>query len=268
MKKTIKNIINKHCELCGKKVENPYYSTIFSLDYLIFAKNENVINIDHEKRRAFFSNGKSLEYTSPLDRDHQDVLAHAYRSNEHLLCSEQCEDNFVKSPRMLFGKSVFNGDSGPLFDFHNQESPIFFPMVVGGIKCTFNKCDVCGESYPAFGRNWTERKIIKKYKVRGRDNEVPDISSFDIKEPLVLSGLSDRKPEGYLYAYQIDDVVSKRNLCSFDCGYFLAQKNNSVVFVDSVLEKDRLGVIVSETEEFNRDLQNNIIHRPSFVSQL
>lgn len=260
-------MINKYCEWCGKKVEKPYYSAMFSLNYLIFTQNENVDFVDYEKREVHLKDGQLLDFSFMLDIQNG-ILGNANRSNEHLLCSEQCENDYFRAQDLK--KPKFTPDIYKTFLTLNFQSKVlqqFYPIAlnINNIECDFCKCDVCGETYPAIGRNWKETKIIEKIKIEGKHNERPNIN---LDQFLLISGLSEKKPLGYYYAYKMGTNFDKLNICSYDCAFFLAQKNNSAVSVDSVLEHDRWGFIIPETEEFNKDLQNRLIHRPSFIDQI
>ncbi|NCU39661.1 hypothetical protein EOL99_02095 [Candidatus Falkowbacteria bacterium] len=255
--------IKKYCEVCGSLVKNPYYAFIISLRGLIFTKNNNIQQVDELNKKVYLKDGGSLSYSFSLD-ENNDVLGITHRSNEHLLCSERCEDNYHNSIK----KMVWSPEIYKKTDSLDIKEVCFYPLGLTGIKKDkdIKKCEICGDKYPSLGRSWSEFKIIDKNSVYGKYNERPDV---DLNHyPFVLSGLSEKNKEGLLYAYKIDSNSIKRNFCSYDCAFFSSKQNNSLITVDSVLEKDRLGFIVPETEDFNFDLDNNIKHRPSFMHYL
>ncbi len=257
--------IKKYCEVCGLLVESPYYAFIISLSGLIFTKNSNVQEVDELNKKVYLKDGGSLNYSLSLD-ENDDVLGIIHRSNEHLLCSEECENNYHNSQSKK--KMTWSPELYKKTDSLDIKKICFYPLSLSGVKKDkdIKKCEICGDNYPSLGRSWSELEIIDKKSINGKYNERPDLD-LDYYS-LVLSGLSEKKEQGLLCAYKIKGNSTKRNFCSYDCAFFSSKKNNSFITVDSVLEKDRLGAIVPETEEFNADLENNIKHRPCFMQYL
>lgn len=250
--------VEKFCEFCGSLVKAPYYTVLFSVTHIINGSNSLVANIDRKNQNIKLKNGEIYDYTFEVDPG---TFAAANLSSEHLLCSEKCEDNFIKK---YF--NVYDKDQQPVYDYKqmNVFNPIAIPSIrIGGEK---RKCSFCGNEYKFNGRNWIKVPLIRSIKVRGVYNLKPEM---DIqKYNLILSGLSENNPNGDWFGYATDNSKSVgANYCSYDCAYEVVKSEEVIILVNSVMDKDRLGAIVKETELFNKML-GNPIHRPSFFQPI
>ncbi len=254
-----KKQIDKYCEWCGKKVIDQYYTVIFSVAYTIDGTSPKVKNINRNLSRVTLENGETLNYTFEIEPN---IFAYTDLSSEHLLCSEKCEDNFISNHFIGFTQG-----SQPV---HNHlKLGIFNPIAasssqLGGEKV---KCEICGTVYKSNGRNWMRIPLIETTQIKGSFNIMPSVDRT--KFSLVLSGMSEKNKSGEWYCYKVNMGSGKKSsFCSYDCAFSLVEKENVVVLVNSVLEKDRLGVIVKETELFNNLLENKVRHRPSFFQPI
>lgn len=250
--------VEKFCEFCGGLVKAPYYTVLFSVTHTIDSSNSFVANIDRKNQTVKLKNGKIYDYTFEVEPG---TYASANLSSEHLLCSEKCEDDFIKKHFIAYVKG-----QQPVYDYKQMNifNPIAIPSIrIGGEK---RKCDYCSNEYKSNGRNWLKIPLTKSTKVRGVYNLKPDIDIY--KYNLILSGLSENSPNGDWFGYATDNSKSaKANFCSYDCAYEIVKSEEVIILVNSVMDKDRLGAIVKETELFNKML-GNPVHRPSFFQPI
>jgi len=250
--------VKKYCERCGGLVISPYYSVIFSILYSIDGTNSQISKVDRNNQIAILSNGQRLEYTFEVEPN---LFAYAENATEHLLCSEGCEDKFLQEY-----SSVFVRGQHPIYNFKqmNVFNPIAIPSSrIGGEN---RKCEYCNQQYKSNGRNWTKIPVISTTKINGTFNQRPNINLMKYK--LVLSGLSQKQQNGDWYGYETaNDKAKKVNYCSYDCAYEVVKNENVFILVNSIMDKERLGAIVKETELFNKML-GNPIHRPSFFQPI
>ena len=261
------NIVTMHCEFCGTIVNKPFWSGLFSVDYIIFLKNKMVSKVNYKEQIVNLANGQKLDFIFDFGNE---SLAMPYRAKIHLLCSEKCENDFLSQNRgTIMNPSIY--EKTPIFSF--RKSNIFKPSVapLSRLRTITKVCEICKNEYPDFDidgweKKWVARSLLKKDSELVKNNMPP---SFCIEEyDQILSGVSEQSPEGYYFAYSISEEKTSHSFCSYDCAFVYSRGNNAMVIVDSVLEKDRIGAIVPETEEFNKNLNNPIPHRPSFFAQL
>lgn len=250
--------VKKFCEYCNNLVDNPYYTVLFSVSHLIDSSHPSVIKVDRQNQIVYISGDQPYEYSFEIEPG---VFIKAEVSTEHLLCSESCEDDFV-------GKHFVNYIKGnyPVYNYRKLKifSPIAIPSLrLGGEQRT---CAFCGCKYKLNGRDWLKCKVRDSIKVEGAFDQRPN---FDLnKYEIVLSGLSAKNPNGYWYGYEPDYETSEKIfLCSYDCAYELVRETSNIIFVNSVLEKERYGAIVKDSEYFN-NLLGNASHRPSFFKSM
>lgn len=253
-----KILVTKHCELCGSLVQNPYYSVVFSVQYSVDATNSQIAKVDKANKKVFLTNGQSLEYTFEVEPN---LFAYAENSTEHLLCSENCEDKFLQKHTTTFIR-------GQLPIHHFKQNNIFNPVVIPSnrIGGDTHKCDYCNQQYKYNGRNWTKIPVTSSTKVSGSLNQRPNINMMKYK--LILSGLSQKQPNGDWFGYEtVNERAKKVNYCSYDCAYEVVKNEDVLIMVNSIMDKEMLGAIVKETELFNKML-GNPIHRPSFFQPI
>lgn len=250
--------VKKHCERCGVLVTNPYYSIIFSILYSIDATNSQISKVDRNNQKVYLKNGQGLEYTFEVEPN---LFTYTEKSTEHLLCSESCEDKFLQEY-----SSAFVRGQNPIYNFKQMNifNPIAIPSErIGGEK---NKCEYCNQQYKSNGRNWTKIPVVSSTKAVGSFNQKPNISMQ--KYRLILSGLSQKQPNGDWFGYETANERAKKvHYCSYDCAYEVVKNENVLILVNSIMDKERLGAIVKETELFNKMLSNPI-HRPSFFQPI
>jgi len=264
--------IIKHCEYCGEIVRKPYWSLLLSMEYAICLQSDMIINIDKKEKIVYLNDGTHYDYLFQLD---EYLLVHPFLAKIHLSCSEKCEDNFflIKKYSSIYSTDVLKGKKGPLIRFKgNKSTPDTFKPVALKLKdftTITKKCEICIQEYPDFEniphfeRKWFSQKIIEKHKEFVENNNKPTFSTE--KYSYILSGISDKSPSGDFYAYKASKERNFHNFCSNDCAFIYSVKEESLVTIVSVLDKDRIGIISPEAEQFNDNLQNASPHRPSFI---
>jgi len=260
--------IIKHCEWCGEPVTKAYYSLCVSIENIFFGNYECVKKIESEEKRIILKDGSELRFDFQADPSHYVTM---HKACEQLLCSEKCEDEFVAK----YGKT-------PLwtreFEFIHAavrftENNLFRPATLDKkiAQVSNNKCEVCGCSYPAFGRVIKENMFLER-----RENSILEDQTWQNLIPkseewiTVTSYQEGRRGKGHWFSYRAKQdrkelVLKKRDLCSYDCMYQLAKNNHSFILTDSVLEKDRSGIITEDTLQINKELGNPVPCRPSFI---
>lgn len=244
----------KYCEICSRPVNVPYYTVLFSVSHLFDSTCPQMNRVDRQNKKISLQTGQTFDFTFEIEPG---IFVKAEQSTEHLLCSEICEDEFISKHLVNYVKGNL-----PVYDYRHMK--IFSPIAIPSIRLGGNqqKCSHCGVSYKYKGRNWLKCKIKNSVKVSGSFDKKPniDFSKFSI----VLSGLSSKNPTGDWYGYQPDYKNSEYLfLCSYDCAYKVIKNRSEIIIVNSVLEKERMGAIVNETELINQ-LLNNAPHRPTF----
>jgi len=260
--------IQKHCEYCGVTVVNPFWAALFSIDYIIFLKNAMIEEVDQTNQIVYLSNGQKLDYMFGFS---EDAFAMPFLAKIHLLCSEDCEDKFLSNNRGgIMSGSVYQRT--PVFSF--REKNIFKPtsLSVENLSTILKECEICSCSYPDFDQDapkswqkqWNAEPILRETREFVTNNQKP--KNIDVnKYGIVVSGVSEKSPDGNFFGYEPDmSQKTPLSLCSHDCAFNYSQKNNCLMNVISVLDKDRFGVIVPATEECNINLQNPP-HRPHFI---
>jgi len=250
--------ITKYCEYCSNSVNNPYYTVLFSVSHLIDSTNSQVNFVDRQNEKVYINNEKVLDYTFEIEPG---IFVVADHTTEHLLCSEKCEDDFIGKHWV----SYIKGEQ-PYYDYRQMN--IFSPLATPSTRLGGENhiCAYCGIQYKWNGRNWLKCRMRDTIKISGSFDKRPDID-FN-KFEIVLSGLSVKNPIGEWYGYEPDYLNSEKVfLCSYDCAYELVRDRSDIIFVNSVLEKERFGAIVNETEYFNK-LLSNPPHRPSFFKSM
>jgi len=257
----------RQCEFCGDVINIPFWSALFSIDYIIFLKNAMVSNVNRKEQVVFLSNGQKLDFMFDFGNDQ---LAMPYRAKIHLLCSVNCEDDFLSQNRGgIMSQSLF--EKSPTFSY--RENNIFKPSAapIDRLRTISKKCETCNSEYPDFDiegweRKWMAYSIISKEKEYVNNNSLPSFTTDEFDQ--ILSGVNEHKPDGYYFGYKLSKKSEEHSFCSNDCAFTFSNENNCHIIVDSILDKDRLGAIVPETEIFNKNLSNPISHRPSFFQQL
>lgn len=254
-----KKQIDKYCEWCGQKVSNPYYTVVFSIVYTIDGASPKIKYVNRNASKVTLDTGEILNYTFEIE---QNLFAYTDLTSEHLLCSEKCEDNFISNHYIGFIPG-----SQPIH--HHTKLNIFNPMAVSSLSLGGDKvrCEICNTIYKSNGRNWTRMPLIETVKLRGSFNKQPNVDRT--KYSLILSGMSEKNQKGEWYCYHVNMVNGKKSrFCSYDCAFHSVKEGEEVILVNSVMDKDRLGVIVKETEYFNKLLGNKVRHRPSFFQPI
>ncbi len=264
MTKSNQNVI-KHCEYCGEIVEVPFWSALFSTDYIIYLKNSEIERVDKENMIVYLRSGERFNYLFGSKKE--DILDMPFMAKIHLLCSEKCEDNFVLRTRHFLSGDLYR--KTPIFSF--RENKMFHPSAapIKNFSTILKKCYTCNLEYPEFDdsapklwrRIWMCQEIITATEVYGKYNERPNIDS---KYQILVSGMSEKSPTGVCFCYEPGELHTQ-SFCSVDCAYVYSVKNNCIVTYASVLDKDRYGAITPATEKINKDLMNLSPHRPSFI---
>ena len=227
--------------------------------YTIDGTSPKVKNINRNLSKVTLENGGTLNYTFEIEPN---IFVYTDLSSEHLLCSEKCEANFMSRHRIIFIRG-----SQPVYN--HLRLNIFNPVAAASVQLGGDKvkCEICNSVYKSNGRNWMKMPLIETVKLKGSFNIMPTVDRTRFS--LVLSGMSEKNKSGEWHCYKVDmESGKKSSFCSYDCAFSLVEKENVVVLVNSVLEKDRLGVIVKETEMFNNLLENKVRHRPSFFQPI
>lgn len=258
----------KHCEFCGIHVNDPFWSAIFSIDYIIFLKNEMVHRVDYKKQEVYLTDGNILDFA--FDYGNERLSMPKY-GKIHLLCSEACEDKFLSQNKSgIMSESIYQDT--PIFSF--KENNIFKPATnsITQLRTIKKECQICYCEYPElddnhYERKWLIKQIIQKDKEYVTNNS---LSSFKTDEyGMIMSGINNQNPNGFYYGYKLGEgYETNSSICSNDCAFSYSKSNNCHMVTLSVLDKDCLGAIVPETEEFNKNLNNPIPHRPNFYKYL
>ena len=159
-------------------------------------------------------------------------------------------------------------------DFH-----ILISIDINQIKTVDYKCEICDNNYKEFDeidglpkeqsnrRRWISYRI-KKYKeeISNYPNQSL-INSLQSEYPLVLTGLNEKKKtHGSLYCYDMDmESSNNHQICGTECGLHFSRKNNILLMTNSLIEKNRMGIICPKTKKINEDLENVLLSRPSYM---
>ncbi|GEM_PF-2077526 len=255
--------ITKHCEWCGKIVREPYYAPCASLKNILFSKCKDVVKIDKESGEFLLNNGSILYFDFQIDVTHYATI---HKICEQLLCSENCEDEFMAKY-----------SHGPLwsekFEFTNAQimltkNNLFRPIIINPthLKYKIKQCEICASSYPALGRTTNENTLSDRQIGPLTSNEDLQKIIPKLEDYIVVTSQSKKSRNAHWFAYRRGkQTVKPRDLCSYDCMYQLAKQNHTMIVTESVLEKNRLGIITEDAILINTELGNSIPCRPSFL---
>ncbi|MBP7898694.1 hypothetical protein KAZ92_01970 [Candidatus Gracilibacteria bacterium] len=255
--------ITKHCEWCGEIIDNPYYASCVSLESILFGKCKDLAKIDEENSEFVLNDGSVLHFDFQISATHY-VTVH--KICEQLLCSEKCEDEFVaKYTCGPLWTEEFETANAQLILTKNN---LFRPIIINRahLKHEIKQCEICASPYPSLGRKITENGLLNRQVGNLEPND--DLQKVVPKsEPyIVVTSQGKKSKKAHWFAYrQSEQAIKPRNLCSYDCMYQLAKQNHTMIITESVLAKDRLGIITEDTEQINAELFNSIPHRPSFL---
>ena len=80
-----------------------------------------------------------------------------------------------------------------------------------------------------------------------------------------ISDCTENNPNGTNYAFQTDKSFKKVNLCSNESAVDFCKQNNAIIYYNDFLNKGKLRVLTSQTEEINRNMKNPYLYRSSNI---
>ena len=252
----------KHCERCGNFVEEPYWVAIFLIEYTIYLDSPHVRSIDSEKQEVEFTNGQRVDY---LFRVSEDMAVMPAKGMVHLLCSENCEDEFLSKNRIYSSDSM--KQKSPVTNWSEAGIYNCFTAPINKFQMETRVCESCGEHYHDFprpgDRKWLSYDIINQAEssivYQGKN-------PFNMREfDQVLTSVAPHKPQGRGFAYKLGQRETSHSFCTYDCAQEYVKSENVMIVQDSILEKDRIGNLSPHTEIINHELGNGLAPRPTYI---
>jgi len=244
-------------------VSDPNFVFVGLIGNAILKKSDKIKFI--EGNNIYLKDGSVLNLAFAWDngREYFEVI----KGHEHLFCSDQCVEDFSKKRLHYFPDWILNEGinySHKLYHYftHNTKN-----NDISQFNHKIVKCEICGIEYPSMGRIWVEFAKIENTEIReGFYNEIP-ISEEERNSYVFLSGLNaDTKQYGSFYCYKVSRMEPVfYNFCSYDCAFHYAKQENKIINVTSIMNKDKKGMISPDTEKINNDLENKMLHRPTFL---
>jgi len=268
--------VQKKCENCSSIISTPYHSCIVEVKYLIFTSNPEVDYVDFQGQKVFTKNGNVIPFSLGINSEQ---LCETGRYMIYRFCSEECEDDVVERHSMIMNPDIYSKTLTMVPDKMGYNMLVSIPIVhIGTVK---HKCEVCNDEYKEFlepegvPKNLSNIRpwysvTIKKYKEEVREFSNKPFDENVLKEyPLVLTGLTkEKKTYGSFFLYDMDmNETSNHKICSSECGLILSQKTNRIIITHSLIEKNRMGIIVPKQNVINSDLENSNHSRPNYVSR-
>ena len=269
-----KNIIKK-CEHCGDSISSPFESLLFEIDYYIFLKNQDFERIDQDSQRVHSKSGGVIPYTFMVNSDL------ACETNRHMIyrfCSEKCATEVIKKHSVIFRDDFF--EKALTFSPAKMNVHVLDAVPLTQIKTDDIKCEECGDYFKEIfepkgttkeqsnRRKWISYKINKFKKKKSNHPLDPAlINAIQSKYPLILTGLAEnKKTYGSLFCYNANMTdPTDHNLCGTECGLSLSKRTNRIIITNSLIEKNRMGIICPKSEQINMDLENRVLSRPSYM---
>ena len=168
-----------------------------------------------------------------------------------------------------FSQAVHSDIKRYLFNFQENNSHRIIAVSLDRLNVKNYTCEICNCQYPDFTdenikRRWMTTKItskVREYAEFGNELKLK-VEEFD----QVVSGINKRTPTGNCYAHNFSRNYTPHNFCTNSCAFRFSAKEDLMILVTRVDTKGKIGYILPETEEFNLNLGNKNLHRPSFMN--
>ena len=249
----------KHCEFCGINSNDYFYRFIAEVQYIIFLNNSRVVKNITTDRYVLLDDGSRLDYSVQTDSYHavnfEDLIS-------HILCSEQCEDRFLKKYVQYFSNDIYKKHTFINYEKEGLFSPICFP--VDSFEHNKAVCKFCNSQFPDFNKFYEINNIVDFRKLDGGLAKEKLLNNMPKLEPheIMTSNISKENTEGFYFIYKTGLEKDKFQFCSNECCFEYCLKSNSIAFIKTNIEKGYKLMISSDTIDINIALMSVYRYKP------